>query len=287
MIDPELETPRGGAGEGFFDAVSLDFCDGERGLFGLIRVARMPAAGRACALAVVCTEDQVLVSDRVDGERAIESWDDADLDGVRMSTSIPLERWKVEANRSGVAVTLEATASSPALELNGAAAGLEGYEQLCEVTGTVEAGGRLYPLSGSGRRQHLWGAFDWGRLELFRSLYVASSAGRGITIASARPAAAAGHGEEVRAAHALERPGAEVDTFEEVRLSTIYGADGLPAKAGLELVIAEEELPRRIGGIAVCATSIPLGRALLRLSFFRWSMEGTEAYGCYEIVKAA
>ena len=39
--------------------------------------------------------------------------------------------------------------------------------------------------------------------------------------------------------------------YEEVRLSTIYGADGLPRKAGAELYRPGDELPARLSGEAV------------------------------------
>jgi hypothetical protein len=77
-------------------------------------------------------------------------------------------------------------------------------------------------------------------------------------------------------------PDDEPSAFEDVRVSTVYGADGLPRKAGVELHIAGEQFPRRLTGEAVCGTSLSLAEETLAISFFHWSMDGMPALGCYE-----
>jgi hypothetical protein len=282
MIEPDLEHPRSAAAATFFDAVSLDFCDGERGIFGLVRIARRPAADRTQLLAVVCADGETLLREGVELDRSVPDWDAAEVDGARMTTAVPLESWSLELERAGVSLALSAHATSPAFPHQGAGTGIEGYEQLCDITGSVDAGDRLYPLHCGGRRRHLSGELDWSKLRLWRSLYAASTDGLEFSVTSARPAGASGHGDELRAARLHGELETASGAIEDVRLSTVYGADGMPAKAGLELVLAEDELPLRFGATAVCSTSVELGDEIVGVTFMRWSIEGAPAFGCYE-----
>ena len=46
------------------------------------------------------------------------------------------------------------------------AGGMEGYEQLCGVSGTVRTGGRSAHVRCLGQRGHAWGEPDWERIEI-------------------------------------------------------------------------------------------------------------------------
>ena len=48
------------------------------------------------------------------------------------------------------------------------AGGMEGYEQLCGVSGTVRTGGETVQVRCLGQRGHAWGEPDWERIEAAR-----------------------------------------------------------------------------------------------------------------------
>jgi hypothetical protein len=72
-----------------------------------------------------------------------------------------------------------------------------------------------------------------------------------------------------------------------VRLSTVYGADGLPRRAGLELYRPGDELPARLSGEAFLSAPLGRGAAAVSVSFFRWTLTGAPAWGTYELEPAA
>jgi hypothetical protein len=100
-------------------------------------------------------------------------------------------------------------------------------------------------------------------------------------VLAALPAGSTGHGEELRTARFLDED--EPRQFEDVYLSTVYDGERLPAKAGLELWEADDEIPRRFGGEAICAMRTRIADHELIVSFFRWSIDDETAYGCYEV----
>jgi hypothetical protein len=289
MISAEHELPRSGSGDQFRDSVSIDFCDGDRELFGQAWITRLASGARARATVLVFAgTDAVERLDR-ESDASVQDWQRAEAGGVTMTTQSPLERWSLEVAGEVARVQLEVTAASAPVELavaadQGGPAGISQYEQLCELSGVVSLRGKMHPVRCSGRRVHSWGDFAWNRFDRWRTLYAASATGRAITVAAARPAGSGGHDEEVRAASLVDERDAE--PFEYVRISTVWDADGMPAKTGLELGMAGDELPRRLGGEAVCGTRTERDGHAIALSFFRWSMEGVPAWGCYETVQA-
>ena len=127
------------------------------------------------------------------------------------------------------------------------------------------------------------GRVPWNRIDRWRTLYAASASGRAISAVAALPAGSAGHDAEVRAAQFLDDPDAL--PFDDVRLSTVYGDDGMPSKVGLELWRPDDDYPQRLGGEAICGTRRERGEHELVVSFFRWSIDGEPAYGCYELAR--
>ena len=77
----------------------------------------------------------------------------------------------------------------------------------------------------------------------------------------------------------------EEPSIEDVRLSTVYGKEGFPEKASLELWVPDAEFPRRLGGEAICGTRTERPDQTISLAFFRWSIDGDPAYGSYEVVE--
>jgi hypothetical protein len=287
MIGPQHEQPQSSEAAGFFDSVSIDFSDPEQALFGLAWVTRLPSESRSRADLLLFSGTELVDEIELESDQLIGDWADARLDGVRVATGVPLEQWSLEAGGSRASVNLEATALSSPLEVADRsmqeAVGIEQYEQLCTVTGAVTVDGDARPIHGLGRRVHWWGSFDWERFERWRSLYAVSQDGRAISFASALPANSSGHGDELRSAAFLQ--GEDELPFEEVLLSTIYGEDGLPAAAGLELRTHEDEIPRRFGGEAICGLRTERRGHELTVSFLQWSIEGRPAYGCYEVAR--
>jgi hypothetical protein len=219
---------------------------------------------------------------QADGERA-------SVAGVTLEVRSPLERWRADVNRDDLSLLLEASAASPPVGLLSEdvsladVTGVESYEQLCELSGSIEVGSRSLPLHCLGRRLHSWGEIAWDRIEMTRSLYAVSGERRAIVFESARPTGSGGHGDERRLARLIAATD-EIEPFEDARLSTVYGEQGLPAKAGLELFLPGEEYPRRLGGEALHATWLGEDGTRSAIGFFRWSMEGTSAFGLYETV---
>jgi hypothetical protein len=294
VIGVDDERARNERAAGFLDAVALDFCDAEHQVCGTLRLLRSPNEKRATAVAVVRADEtpglEVVAS--VSGD--VGGWERAQAAGLESTVEKPLERWRFSLDGDGRRVDLEASALSAPLdrsEASGAsianAAGVRGYEQLCAVTGELHVGGVTRAVSCVGRRTHEWGVRDWSRLGRWRSIYAATDEPRGVSVWTALPAGSTGHGDELRAAHELQAPGGEPSAFEEVRVSTVYGAQGLPAKAGLELYRPGEEYPSRVGGEAISSVVLELHSERLALSFFRWSLGGVPASGIYEALSPA
>src|SRR5439155_6289822 len=107
------------------------------------------------------------------------------VDGVMLGVVSPLESWRAEV-AGDASLQLEAYAASPPVGLFPEDAslvgltGVESYEQLCELSGSIELGSRSLPLRCLGRRVHSWGEIAWARIEAMRSLYGVSGERRAI-----------------------------------------------------------------------------------------------------------
>ena len=108
-----------------------------------------------------------------------------------------------------------------------------------------------------------------------------------MSVAAVRPAGGTPHGDELVAGYessTTEDDGAQ--PFEEVRLSTVYDADGLPRTAGAELYRPGDELPARLSGEAIWAARWSWRTQRSPISFFRWTLTGGPAWGTYELEPA-
>jgi hypothetical protein len=135
-----------------------------------------------------------------------------------------------------------------------------------------------------GQRGHQWGAPDWERIELARTLAVWLEDGSGVALASVRPRGADGHGAEIVSGCLFER--GEATPIADPRLSTTLDGEGRQRRAGLELWVgdADDALPARAAGEAVCGTTLDLGRLRLSCAFFAWRMEGRTGVGRYDVL---
>ena len=277
MIGVEQEGPRSG-GEGFADSVTVAFGDDALGLFGLARLG--VADGQGSALAVLFRDREPLGAIADGGlEVSGDDWADRSAGPLRARVLAPLERWSVSWEGR---FELEFTAASAPAETSGG--GMEGYVQLCTVTGTVDG----VRFEGLGERRHEWGVADWKELELVRtvSVWLGDEDG-GVALSSLRPAGARGHDEEQVSAALVERDGDPV-AVGDPRLSTTYDGDGHQRRAGLELWVGDEDpYPRRLAGEVICGSSLDLGALRLELAFMRWHGEGAEGVGRYDVLRRA
>lgn len=120
---------------------------------------------------------------------------------------------------------------------------------------------------------------------LRRSIGIVFSDGGLLALTAARPRHAAGHGEEEVAAIVCDPDAAPVEVSE-VLLSTEYGEDGVQRRVTLELWLdGDEGQPLRGAGTLISATAVHRPGLDSNIAFFRWSVEGREGLGHYEIVR--
>ena len=287
-VDESFEAPR--ADEGGADAVTVAFGDPSAGLFGLARAGlsggEHPRASGMMLLfsggepVTVRAEDDVAVFDR--------DWQDSSAAGVHTEVVEPLRRWTMEAE-GAFALELDAISEPAALDPGSGAAragGMEGYEQLCRVRGTVTVEGAEVAVDCLGQRGHSWGRPDWSRLTLARTVSAWLEDGSGVTLTAVRTTKAKHHADEKVAAHLIgdgrPRP------VSEPLLSTTYDEEGRQRMAGLELWVGEDDgYPLRAAGQVLCGTTLDLGTLRMDCAFFRWHMEGRRGVGRYDIVRRA
>ncbi len=76
--------------------------------------------------------------------------------------------------------------------------------------------------------------------------------------------------------------------FEESLLSTEYGEDGVQRRATLELWPDVEEMrPLRGAGTLISSVRCGARGSTREIAFFRWSVEGREGLGTYEVARGA
>ncbi len=116
-----------------------------------------------------------------------------------------------------------------------------------------------------------------------RSIGVVFSDGGLLALSATRPPGAKAHGDEVIAAILCDPDGAPVEVSEAL-LSTEYGPDGVQRRATLELWIDGDD-GQALRGAGTLISSSPVRRAGLNaeVAFFRWSVDGRDGLGHYEI----
>jgi hypothetical protein len=121
---------------------------------------------------------------------------------------------------------------------------------------------------------------------LRRSIGIVFSDGGLLALTSTLPAGAEEFGQEEVAA-VLCDPDAAPVAFEEALLSTEYGEDGVQRRATLELwPSAEEGRPLRGAGSLISSIAVRRHGLDSEIAFFRWSVEGREGLGHYEVARA-
>jgi len=273
----------------FHDAVTFSFGDPVRGLYGLARLSC--GAEHAGGLAVLYAGDVPVAASTAGGGATGETWDAVTAAGVHTRTEQPLEAWTLAYEGDGGTFDLRFEAcSAPAVidaeDAVARAGGMQGYDQLCRVTGTAGHGGRTHAISCLGQRGQLWGTPDPSRIELSRSVSAWLGEDRALTLTTVRPAKSKGHLDEALGGFLFED--GEPLRIADPRLSTTYDGERRQRRAGLELWMDEEgDVARRVAGEALCGTTLELGEQRLESAFFRWRMEGREGVGRYDVLRRA
>jgi hypothetical protein len=118
-----------------------------------------------------------------------------------------------------------------------------------------------------------------------RSIGIVFSDGGLLALSAVRPDGAGQHGDEVVTTVLCGPDGAPAEVSETL-LSTEYGEDGVQRRATLELwTDGEEGQPLRGAGSLISAAEVRREGLRADVAFFRWSLEGREGLGHYEIVR--
>lgn len=307
-IGPENEAPRALQDAGASDAVTVAFGDPEAEVYGVARIGlSLGEDGRRVASGLgMLFADGELVAVRAEGGVAFdgEGWDEVTAGGVRSAVVEPLSRWSVsfeDEDGGDLGFDLELDAVSAPAELDPSSdvaklGGMTGYEQLVFVKGTVRGGRGERQISCLGQRGHSWGAPDWDKLSVARTLGAWFEGGVGITLSAVRPAKAEHHADELVGCTLLV-PGDEDHgpgipavplVVQDPRLSTTYDGQERQIAAGLELYVNEDDaVPHRAAGEVVCGTTLDLGRLRLDSAFLVWRMEGRSGVGRYDVLRRA
>lgn len=300
-VDPTLEAPQADAAT--TDAVTFSFGDRDAELYGIARAGLSvgpEGTPQASGLALLFAGREPVTARAAGGLDVAElTWGAVDAGGVRTTVEEPLRSWRVafaaEDGRTGFDLTFTALSDPAWLDATspvGALGGMQGYEQLCHVRGSVRARGGDRAVDCLGQRGHSWGAPDWERLSLVRTVSAWMDDDLGVSMSAIRGAKADHHDEEAIGA-ALFAPLGEDDDLaaarpiEEPRISTTYDAEGRQRRATLELFESEDGWARRIAGEVHAGTTLDLGALRLDCAFFHWEMDGREGVGRYDILRRA
>jgi hypothetical protein len=274
----------------FRDSMTFAFGDPVTKLYGL---ARLSHGGEAAnGLALLYAGDTAVAASAAGGPATggePASWESVTAAGVSVAVVRPLEQWTVmyEGERGGFDLRFEACSAPAVLDADtpvGRAGGMQGYDQLCQVTGTATHGGRTHQVRCLGQRGQLWGTPDWGRIELARTLSAWLGDDRALTLTAVRPAKSKGHFDEAVSGFMFES--GEPLEIDDPRLSTTYDGERHQRRAGLELWMDEEAgHARRMAGEVLCGTSLELGEQRLDSAFFAWRMEGRSGVGRYDVLR--
>jgi hypothetical protein len=286
------EAPRHDLGPDGSDALTVAFGDAAADLYGVARLGL--AAGGASGLVLLFHEGRPVVV-AAEGGVAVAgppaSWDEVSAAGLDTETVEPLRHWRLAFAGDDASFDLDLGAAGTVAELDAAhpaaqAGGMAGFEQPVRVHGTALVGARRLELDGLGQRGRSWGAPDWERIALARTV----SAWMGdlaVSLTAIRPARADDHEGEAVAATIVEtrEAGSVALAVHDPRLTTTYDGEGRQRSAGLELWLDEDGWPRRAAGEVLCGTSLDLGRLRLDAAFLRWRMEGREGIGRYDVLR--
>jgi hypothetical protein len=269
---------------GFTDTLTLCFADPDAAVCGVIALER--GAIHAAGALLFVDGDLVASHARSDLYTDLARWQALSTDAL----SIEIDpTWVVELRAEGAQLTVEFLPPSDpfifdAASAPGAISGLERSERVCDVAGTVTVAGRERAIDGRGQRSHQWGPSPWPRLASWRALAAWLDDDRALALWGAQPAGGGERDREALAARIVEIPARALDVADP-RISTTYGSDGRPLRAGLELWLgADDDFAQRAAGELICAGSLRLGSSQQLWSFLDWRMEGHAGLGALAVV---
>jgi hypothetical protein len=294
VFGPEHEAPRPAQGDGFSDAVTISFGDPVADLYGVARLGLADGAASGLALLFRRGEPVAVVAEGGVEVASTAAWEDVCAAGIDTSVEEPLARWRLAFAGDGASLDLEleatgALAALPPDHPVAVAGGMTGYEQPVHAGGQAMVGSERIAVDCLGQRGHSWGAPDWDRIELARTVAAWMGDDLAVSLTAIRRAGKHDHAHEAVAATILARDGDGEPvalTVDDPRLSTTYDVEGRQRHAGLELWV-DDEWPRRAAGEVACGTTLDLGRLRLDCAFFRWRMEGRAGVGRYDVLRRA
>jgi hypothetical protein len=296
-VSPADDAPRPDAGEGFSDAVTVAFGDARADLFGIARLGL--ADGGASGMTILFHRGEP-VEVRAEGGVGVggrpTSWNEVSAAGLDTEVVEPLRAWRLHYASDDATLDLDLRAVGAVATLDpespvARAGGMAGFDQAVRVTGGATVRGQDVAVDGRGQRGHSWGAPDWDRIRLARTVGAWLDDDLSVALTAIRPSGGKHHEDERVAATILDRDPesgeARATAVVEPRLSTTYDADGRQTAAGLELFVDEESFPRRAAGEVRCGTTLDLGGLQLHCAFFTWRMEGRTGVGRYDVLARA
>lgn len=233
----------------------FDLADPERGVF---------ASTHDGGAAIVFDHEQVLAA------------------GAGTALEVGASASRVSLALEGVALDLEISPLGEPLRLAGGLTG-EVELRLCRAVGALRRDGSETEIACLAVSEQ-GGTEPAGEVVLRRSIAVTFADGALLGLKAARPAGAAGHGDEEVLAALSDAAGQ--DSFAEALLSTEYDQQGRHRRANLELW-RHGEGPLRVAGEIICGASLEVAGLRIETAFFGWSLDGRPGLGRYEVVRAA
>lgn len=201
------------------------------------------------------------------------------LAGASLTLGGDSDEWRLEGD--GAALTV-----SPVGERVAVVAGedpVEGFDQLCRVTGRFGLEGDEHEADCLGLRSSLSIGLDLDGLDSIRALTSWFEPGDGFALTALRSRKAKAHDSDLITAAVLETEGSA--PVADPRFSTTYGEGGRPLRAGLELWLNgedDEQFPRRVSGEAAGAGAhAGAGDLDVSAELFRWHSRGRVGAGVY------
>lgn len=206
--------------------------------------------------------------------------------GMGLTDSAPgaAGEWRLE----GEDATLLASPAGDPVDAHAAKDGIEGWDQLCRVTGHFGPGGGRHEVDCLGLRSTWSDAIDLSKFGSIRAVSAWFDSDDAMSLIAFRPRKARAHDADALAAAVITPEGSP--PIEDPRLSTTYTGDGWPTRAGLELWVSapepEQQYPRRAAGEAIGARAQALaGEHEVRAEPFRWHSRGREGAGMYLLAR--
>lgn len=206
--------------------------------------------------------------------------------GLRLSTGAEGDDWRLE----GDGATLVVAPVGDAVPTSTADGSLEGSDQLCRVTGRFALDSSEQTVDCLGVRTWFSAALELDRFESIRAVASWFEPGEALALTAFRTRKAKAHDGDLLAGAVITPEGSIA--VEDPRLTTTYGAEGWPIRAGLELWLAspedsEQQFPRRASGEATGPRALGAADGGLELLAepFRWHSRGRDGAGMYILAR--